>query len=610
MNNNILLSFFATFKRPLLVLLVSIAPVMTQYAHAGTLGGSTSWGGAWGWTFSNEILQFTRANITLEDGTIIAAPTFDITEDADCYVDQDNPPIERTINCTGSVLFKGILKVTHFPEPGEAWVEVQIRWPNLDIEITQQPVVAEKIEDETTTSFTFLEESRVYEVKLNGDPGVPASNTTKLTDGFKMVAPYLPRDGVYLDCTEDYIRDPEADVTAADTLCYQEIGYGDVDIDPFKIFQEITSASGQTVDPNIGLYWDEACTAFPPGVLDIKTSKGDFILSEDEDGYFRLCEGRSVAFNVCTNRDNDPDTDFDCNYQNNGQYLTLVLADAAAGDRLEPAPTTVCIGTEVADWLALAAYADSGEDLVITPCDPNQDFMQLPYYFTDSSIWFTSSEGDNTQIDNLQIALIATRSETGTTLILQESPDKTASFYDFSNLQLNNVLSIQSLELDDTVTGTAGTDVLLGGNGNDRLFGFEGDDCVDGQKNDDQLWGDSHWINNDSDTTNDRDVAPGEDVFVLTDQLGKDTIEDFDGSEGDVIVNVSRTTATVTDNGDSDPSTFRVELKGQNYVIVHVADDGGTFAYDPDTGTSTDVINQSRLSDGEDYTQCSGHPAY
>ena len=116
--DNKLLSLFATIKRPLLVLLVTIVPVMTQYAHAGTLGGSTSFSGAWGWTFSYENIQFTRANITLDDGTIIAAPTFDITEGLDCA--------DGATECTGSALFKGKLKVTHGPELGEAWAEMQM----------------------------------------------------------------------------------------------------------------------------------------------------------------------------------------------------------------------------------------------------------------------------------------------------------------------------------------------------------------------------------------------------------------------------------------------------------------------------------------------------
>ena len=70
-------------KRALLFTLTAIPFVVTPYVHAGTLGGSTSYTGAWGWTFSYENIQFTRANITLDDGTIIAAPTFDITEDDD-----------------------------------------------------------------------------------------------------------------------------------------------------------------------------------------------------------------------------------------------------------------------------------------------------------------------------------------------------------------------------------------------------------------------------------------------------------------------------------------------------------------------------------------------
>jgi len=566
------------------LILVTIPFIATTFAHAGTLGSSTSYYGSWSWSFSYENMTFTRANITIEHldengdpvTTIIAAPTFDITENPDSFTTDSN----GVTTGTGSALFKGILKVTHGPAPevGEAWAEVQMQWPEVEIIIDPEAVSATGAGGDT---FTFLKESRIYKVVLNSSPD---TNTDKLTDGFKRVVPELPHTGVYAIC----------DGTNTSYLCEQEIGYGTVAFNPSDIFQPITAASGLPVSADTGFYWDEVCLAFQPEDLNVQVDGQDYNLKEDDDGYFRSCEGRSVVFNACTPDpsttvlDADGNKVFNCNDINeDGEHFTFILADAAAGDRLEPAPATTCVGTEVADWLALAAYADSGEDLIITPCDPNQGNMLLPYTFSDSSIYFTTSEGDGVQIDNLQIISIGTRDETGTAVVLQESPDKTDSNWDFSNMLMNNISFISSLELNDTVTGTAGTDVLLGGNGTDSLNGYSGNDCIDGQQNDDNLWGDGHALNHSAGTR-------GADVFVLTSKLGKDNIHDFSVADGDKIVNVSGSSADVTPNGDG---TFTVALKGQNYVIVNVLD--GALE------KGVNVIDADGLSG---FPACKGHP--
>ena len=537
--------------------------------HAGTLGGSTSYTGGWGWSFSYENMQFTRASITLDDGTIIAAPTFDITEGTGCIAD----PLANPVICTGSALFKGILKITHGPAPdlGEAYAEVQMQWPNVEIIINSEEVTVTKPD---LTTYTFLKESRVYRVILSAT----SSNEGELTNGSRRVVPELPRSGVYDVC----------DGTNTSFICSQVIGYGSLPFDPEMVFAEIETASGLTIGADHGFYWDEVCLAFDPEDLSVDIDGQDYNLKEDNDGYFRSCEGRSVAFNACTQH---PDNGEFCTATNNdGQRLTFILSDAAAGDRLEPAPATTCIGTDVADWLALLAYSDLGEDLVITPCDPSQGFMLLPYEFSDSRIAFTSSEGDNQIIEGLQIISITTRDQLQTTIVLEENPDKTNSIWDFSNILLNNITSISALQLDDTVTGSAGTDVILGGNGNDYLFGFSGDDCIDGGQNDDHLWGDSHFNNNDGETPeNNREVSNGADGFVLTSKLGKDTIYDFNVAEGDVLMNVSGTTPTITDNLDG---TYTVTLKGQNFVTVHVT--GG-------------VLDASSITNGLTGV-CAGHP--
>jgi Ca2+-binding RTX toxin-like protein len=165
------------------------------------------------------------------------------------------------------------------------------------------------------------------------------------------------------------------------------------------------------------------------------------------------------------------------------------------------------------------------------------------------------------QIDDIHVIGISSGPLQETAVYIEESPDKTNSNWDFSNMQMN-VLYISGLELEDTIIGTADTDVILGGNGNDSLYGFSGADCIDGGQNDDNLWGDGH-------TDSSRVVTPGADVFVLNSKLGKDIIHDFSAEQGDMIVNTSNASATVTDNGDG---TYTVALKGQNNVLVHVVD--------------------------------------
>ena len=196
--------------------------------------------------------------------------------------------------------------------------------------------------------------------------------------------------------------------------------------------------------------------------------------------------------------------------------------------------------------------------------------------FSDSSIHFTTSEGDGTNIDGLKILGIGTgAAPSTTTLVLEESPDKTNSIWDFSKMQLNNISAILGLELDDTITGSAGTDVILGGNGNDTIYGGKGDDCIDGGKQNNDLYG-----------------GDGKDVFVLT-GAGYDTIHGFNILE-DVIVNVSGVTAKVKGN--------TVYLgNGKNAKPYMETVDG-------DNPTLTVVVNEDISNLVTDYPQCSGYP--
>ena len=610
-------------KRAIALLFTAIPFLVTPSIQAGTLGGgSTSWSSypsssytSW-WSY--EAVNFTRANTPLTDANgnpildengnqiIIPAATFDMTEpdvfteEACNYTNGGTTYVCKYVG-EGSVLFKGTLKVTHgpFPDIGEAWADYQMKWPIVKITIYREIIDDNPTDCYEDVTCDYLKESRTFEAVL--DNGI---NTEKLVDGYKKIRTDLPLSGVYEACYEGS--------TSTDKyLCYSKIGYGTEPFNPLEIFGPTTTASGATIcedngqpdDYCVGFYWDEACLAFPPASLGIQLNGQDFDLKEDADGYFRSCEGRSVALNTCAysalkDTVNNPGT-FDCAGDTNdaGERLLFRLVDAAAGDRLEPAPAFVCIGTEVSDWLKLDAYSGSDEKLIITPCDPSQGYIQLPFTWSNETIEFTSSEGDNAIINDLNIVSIV--GSFGTLLV--ESPDKTNSDWDFSNVNMSNVSAIYGLELDDRITGTAGSDVILGGNGNDNLYGFEGNDCIDGEQNDDFLWGDGHHILG-------ADVgARGADVFVLTDKLGKDIINDFSIADGDVIANASRVPATVTWNGPTvNGQSYTVTLKGQNNATVIVIDGVGDSNGDGVGDDLAPVIPAQSLT----LEQCKGHPLY
>lgn len=569
-----------------------IIPFISTTAHGYSYTSYTSPTGAWGWTGSYEIMQFTRDTVTLDfdtittdDDIIISPITLDITEDSDFGAPYYDNGTIRKYSGNGDALIKGIIKVQHGPELGTAYVEVQMRY-KIDIDIIQ---TAQAGQDANGEPYTFYKENRIYQTVLSDTE----SNETLLIDGFKKVIPEYGVTGVYSACdptSPDYntYKDDFAD------LCYSDVGYGTATFDPELIFSTITSASGEPIGPEVGFYYDEVCLAFPPDKLGVTPTNPDFDQKVDNDdaylndNLFRSCEGRSTVLKACIP---DPTkTEFNCaDLNDDDNPFTIVLADGIAGDRILPAPATTCIGTNVEDWLKLDSDEYKDKDLVITPCDPYQGYMLLPYWFSDSAIKFTNSEGDGRTIDGLQITSITTFGQLDAALYLQESADKTNSTYDFSNVNLN-VSYINGLELVDNITGSAGSDVILGGNGDDKLYGFSGDDCIDGQQNDDRLWGDG--------TASDPSAGPrGADIFVLTSKLGKDVIEDFTPSEGDKIVNTSNATA-VASLLDADTNTWIVELKGQNHVIVNVQD-----------GTSLTDANVKNAPLSE-FPACKGHPLY
>jgi Ca2+-binding RTX toxin-like protein len=75
------------------------------------------------------------------------------------------------------------------------------------------------------------------------------------------------------------------------------------------------------------------------------------------------------------------------------------------------------------------------------------------------------------------------------------------------------LLTLDGGDGDDTVTGSAGDDVLLGGNGNDRLIGSAGDDLIDGGAGNDSIGGGAgDDILNGGDGTDTIDGGTGDDI--------------------------------------------------------------------------------------------------
>ena len=560
-------------KSALTLLFTAISFLVTQNIHAGgayTSGTGTNPYASLNFWFSYELVTFTRGSqevtVTDENGTrtvIVPGPLFDVTEpDITTFVPEACAPAEcaagvEKLVANGSALLKGTLPVSHGPAPelGSAWADVQLVWPTIKITIYRDDLPNGCYYNDAVPC-EYVKESRKYEVTLES---APTNNDGKLINGYKRIVPELGTDGVYMACDpEDTLYD------AFDYLCYQELGYGEVAFDPSVVFKPSISASGQEISANHGFYMDDVCTGLLPEVAGVTGT--DLDLKIDTDGYVRLCEGQSVAFNSCSKP--DATAPWDCERetsQGSGQYFTLSLANAVAGDRIIPFPTAVCIGTEVSDWLKLADYAltdvqiadgEEPEPITIYPCDPLQDRYEVPTYFSSNKLIFTQSEGDGKTIKNIYISNMTTASPLGTYSVIQESADKSETTIDAREITFDGVTVFDGLELSDTLIGSAGSDVLLGGNGPDTIYGWKGKDCLDGKKNDgDELWGDG------------LGAEPEADVFVISKSLGADTIMDFD--ENDVIVNNSRYTVNTNSfNYDDIPGSTIIELSGQNKLIV------------------------------------------
>jgi Ca2+-binding RTX toxin-like protein len=129
---------------------------------------------------------------------------------------------------------------------------------------------------------------------------------------------------------------------------------------------------------------------------------------------------------------------------------------------------------------------------------------------------------------------------------------------------------IQARDGDDVLDGGPGDDELFGGHGDDTIDGGPGDDYLDGREGDDTLTG-----------------GPGRDTFAYYakdyDQPidnGRDTVTDFDGAGGDMILLSGFVRAEVVvraEGGDTvielPGSAGRITLRG----VARLDDDDLTF---------------------------------
>ena len=122
----------------------------------------------------------------------------------------------------------------------------------------------------------------------------------------------------------------------------------------------------------------------------------------------------------------------------------------------------------------------------------------------------------------------------------------------------------------DTLSGTAGDDVMRGLGGNDSLSGGAGNDVIDGGAGNDALYGGV--------SGNLAGAGAGNDTYVFGRGYGQDVIYDFDATAGnlDMLALAGLTAADVTIRRDQ--SSLFVGVKDSTDVL-RVADWGGGSAY-------------------------------
>jgi hypothetical protein len=491
----------------------------------------------------------------------------------------------------------------------------------------------------------------IYSLVLNDtelSPGGTYNNSTlaSLLNGRFKVDPNYSTEGAYNIC----------DTTPGTNICDIETGFGVYNNTPAfigfeNLFPAEMTLSGDMTEDGQVLFADEVraeCTLDDVGVdpsqaVDAKSAK------------IFLSETLSMNASWCTDLQS---ANPDCNAFNAEGERTVGSVKTSIGDFQQQNVDVTCVDS-IADLQNLEACTT---ELAIATCaDSTTGFMTFPQAYewpvacsdgSDASLFsYSSAEGGGSNIVNL--AAIGADAGApgyigdntippvlpGWTAIVS-TPDNQVNIWDFSDVDLVQVAFIHVRNNDDEVTGSKANDTILGGSGADTLNGNDGDDILQGGDNTDVLNGDDgndlllgyecnsinatcgSYLNNGSDDDvlngglgndcldggrgNDTYTGGlGADAFVLFGNSDTDIVDDFDGSEGDKIIDMTGSATMKWIKGskkDGIENFCAVSTGGNNVMIM----DG----YNTSQGTCNSLGSYIvDVTDGGTLpAQCAGHP--
>ncbi len=142
----------------------------------------------------------------------------------------------------------------------------------------------------------------------------------------------------------------------------------------------------------------------------------------------------------------------------------------------------------------------------------------------------SSSFNNNTQLSSTSSQTLQTSNLTNSSVSSIDSTSTTQEDLELSTTTESN--TIQGGDENDTFRGSKESDVLFGGSGDDTLIGRGNDDLLFGEEDNDFLAGDAGndvlFGGSGNDTL---EGGKGSDLFVLANDGGVDTVEDFEGGQ-------------------------------------------------------------------------------
>ncbi|WP_158087946.1 calcium-binding protein [Neisseria dumasiana] len=181
-------------------------------------------------------------------------------------------------------------------------------------------------------------------------------------------------------------------------------------------------------------------------------------------------------------------------------------------------------GSEGTDTIRFTAHTQSelnfrrsGSDLVIEAKE-GEDRVTVQNYFYDENYTTDAVEfSDGLKLDKAAVNKLA-----------QQGSEQNDYLYAYAEGSILN-----GLGGNDTLYGDEGNDTLNGGNGNDTLNGNNGNDVLNGDEGNDSLNGNSGDDTLDGGIGNDYLVGgEGSDTYLFGKNFGRDTVYNYDGSEG------------------------------------------------------------------------------